>query len=195
MMVKLAVHPFARRQVADSAHSHFEGSWDELVVLVQQAWRTGVTSPHNPGVQLVPMPTAMASRFFCSVVPVTSKLPLQVTWQPRVPGEAPFFQVSSPVSNVRTAKAPAHRVEIVCYRHDILAADNDIPDDVPLADYYLININAYATEAPEPMHPMTMARNLLGLPGGTVPPVPYTAQEFAQAVVYWNQHVRLGPQG
>ena len=189
----LAVHPFAKRQTPDSHHSHFDGTWDELATLVKAYWSAGVTSPNNPGVQLVPMPPELVNRFFCNITPMTEEIPLQVSWQSRMPHEAPFFQITSPVDDIQSAKFPAKKVDIICYRHDILAADNDIPSDCLNADYYLININAYANDAPEPMHPTTMARNLLGLPGGTVPPVPYTPKEFAESIMYWNQHVKLSP--
>ena len=41
-----------------------------------------------------------------------------------------------------------------------------------------------------PMHPLTMARNMLELPGGTKSE--YTAEEFAKAIYYWSQRVSVG---
>src|SRR5262249_38220272 len=102
---------------------------------------------------------------------------------PRVAGEAPFIQISS----LGTAKSPARHVEIILYSHETLAADGDAPATRE-ADYYIVSVNAYPTPEPSPMSPMTMARNFLGLKGGTRPEVPYTAEEFARSIMYWGQH-------
>ncbi len=41
----------------------------------------------------------------------------------------------------------------------------------------------------EPMHPLTMARNFLEKSGGTKSV--YTAEEFAQAIYFWSNKVRV----
>jgi hypothetical protein len=41
------------------------------------------------------------------------------------------------------------------------------------------------------MSPMTIARNFLGLKGGTRPEKPYSTEEFAKALIYWNNHARI----
>jgi hypothetical protein len=41
----------------------------------------------------------------------------------------------------------------------------------------------------EPMSPLVMARNMLEKPGGTKST--YTAQEFAEAIYYWSQRVKV----
>jgi hypothetical protein len=88
-------------------------------------------------------------------------------------------------------KMPARRAEVILYSHETLAQDGDAPATRE-ADFYIISINAYTTEQAEPMSPMTMARNFLGLKGGTRPETPYTAQEFAESILYWSQHARIG---
>jgi hypothetical protein len=183
----IGVSDFVRRQTAESPYNHFAGSWEELVALVEQHWTHRRISPHNDGVALVPMPQDRLGRFYTSLVQITPDTPLRASFTPRAAGEAPFVQISAP----GYAKAPAQRVEIIVYSHEILAADGDAP--VPRqADHYIVSINAYASLQEEPMHPMTMARNLLGLKGGTKPKTPYSAEEFAQAIVYWSQHARIG---
>lgn len=183
---EIGVTDFARRQTPESHHNHFAGSWEELVELVNQAWETRKISPHNPGVSLVPMPPEVLRRFYTSLVQITPETPLKVTFAPRAAGEAPFVQISAP----GYPKTPAKRAEIIVYSHEILAQDGDAPEPRQ-ANHYIVSINAYASEADEPMHPMTMARNFLGLKGGTQPQVPYTAEEFAQAIIYWSQHTRI----
>jgi hypothetical protein len=133
------------------------------------------------------MPTVALPRFFSSIVPVTAETPLKASFAPRVPGEAPFIQVTIPQGQ----KVQARRAEIILYSHETLAQDGDAPA-LREADYYIVSINAYSSDAVEPMSPMTMARNLLGLKGGTRPEVPYSAEEFAHAIVYWSQHARMG---
>ncbi|MEM0952113.1 MAG: tRNA (guanosine(37)-N1)-methyltransferase TrmD [Cyanobacteria bacterium P01_H01_bin.74] len=89
-------------------------------------------------------------------------------------------------------KQKASRVDIVLYHHDILAADNDAPEP-KIADFYIISVNASPSQSPEPMNPMTMARNQLHLPGGTKPKTPYSSEEYARAVYFWSQHVKFHP--
>jgi hypothetical protein len=187
-MALIGVLDFVKRQTKDSPHDYFDGSWEELVALVEAQWEHRKTSPNNAGVLLIPMPESILPRFYTSTVPVTENTPLQARFAPRVPGEAPFIQVTAPGG----VKSPARHVEIILYSHDTLAADGDAPP-IREADYYIVSINAYPTENPSPMSPMTMARNFLGLKGGTKPQVPYTAEEFARSIVYWSQHVHTTP--
>jgi hypothetical protein len=129
------------------------------------------------------MPVDTLHRFFSSTVPVTETTALKARFVPRVPGEAPFIQIGSPGAS----KSPARHVEIILYAHDTLAVDGDAPPTRE-ADYYIVSVNAYPSREPSPMSPMTMARNYLGLKGGTKPEVPYTAEDFARSIVYWSQH-------
>jgi hypothetical protein len=183
----IGITDFVRRQTPESKYNHFEGSWDELVRLVERHWEERKTSPHNTGVVLVPMPESLVRRFYCSIVEVTPGMPLQAEFAPRVAGEYAFIQVSAP----GVSKSPARRAEIILYSHGTLAQDGDAPPTCE-AEWYVVSVNAYATPDDEPMNPMTMARNLLGLTGGTRPLVPYTAEEFAHAIIYWSHHVRAG---
>lgn len=187
-MPRVGVLDFVKRQTKDSRHDYFDGSWDELIALVEAQWEQRRTSPHNSGVLLIPMPTEALSRFFSSTVAVTENTPLKANFAPRVSGEAPFIQVTSPGG----LKSPAKCAEIILYSHDTLAADGDAPP-TRKAEYYIVSINAYPTENPSPMSPMTMARNFLGLKGGTKPQVPYTAEEFARSIIYWGQHTHTEP--
>lgn len=182
----IAVLDFVRRQTPESPYNHFDGSWDELRGLVEAAWDMRRASPNNSGVLIVPMPPEKVHRFYTSIVEITKETPLVAEYAPRMPGEAPFVQLSAP----GLSKSSARRVDIILYSHDTLAADGDAPPTRE-AEYYIVSINAYASEEEEPMGPMTMARNFLGMKGGTRPKIPYTAEEFARAIVYWNQHVRV----
>jgi hypothetical protein len=186
-MTRIGVSDFVKRQTPASKYDHFAGDWDELVKLVEDQWQHGQPSPHNRGVMLVPVPKAACHRFFSSVVPVTESTILKAHFAPRVPGEAGLIQVEAAGGE----KMPARRAEVILYSHETLAQDGDAPATRE-ADFYIISINAYTTEQAEPMSPMTMARNFLGLKGGTRPETPYTAQEFAESILYWSQHARIG---
>lgn len=187
-MKRAGLIDFVLRQTAQSPYDHFEGGWDELLALAETHWTKGAISPSNQGVWIVPIPDELAPRFFSSHILVDETTPLHAFFAPRAPGEAAYVQVVSP----KGQKQPAQRVELIFYRHEILAADNDAPNP-QTAEYYLVSINAYPTHAPEPMSPMTMARNFLHLTGGTQPSNPYTAEEFAQSILYWSNRVRVKP--
>lgn len=189
-MATIGVSDFVKRQTPASKYNHFAGSWEELVTLVQAQWPHRSVSPHNSGVMLVPVPDESLNHFFTSIVPVTETSALRAEFSPRVPGEAPFIQVEI-VGKGGASKFPAQRAEIILYSHETLAQDGDAPPTRE-ADYYIISINAYASREEEPMSPMTMARNFLGIKGGTRPETPYSAEEFARAIVYWSRHARIG---
>jgi hypothetical protein len=183
-VVQVGVLDFVKRQTKDSKHDYFEGTWEELVELVKKYWEFRSVSPNNPGVLLIPMSHEVLHRFFSSTVAVMENTMLKATFAPRVSEEAAFIQVTA----TGALKKAAQHVEIILYSHETLAADGDAPDTRE-ADYYIVSINAYPTSEPSPMSPMTMARNFLGLKGGTRPPIPYTAEDFARSIVYWGQHV------
>lgn len=185
MTVAIGILDFVRRQTPESRYAHFDGSWDELVTLVRQQWPHARPSPHNPQVRLVPVPAPWLPRFYASTITVTPDMTLQAEFSPRVPGEDAYIQVCAPDAS----KTPAQRAEIILYSHDVLAADGDAPPTRE-ADWYIVSVNAYISDQDEPMNPMTMARNLLGLKGGTRPETPYSPEEFARAIVYWSKHVR-----
>ena len=187
-MVQVGVLDFVKRQTKDSKHDYFEGTWEELIELVETQWDFHRISPNNPDVLLVPMPQSVLHRFFSSTVTVMKNTALKAAFAPRVPDEAAFIQVTAN----GVAKSLAQNVEIILYSHETLAADGDAPSTRE-ADYYIVSINAYPTKEPSPMSPMTMARNFLALKGGTRPSIPYTAEDFARSIVYWSQHVHTEP--
>ena len=186
MMPLVGILDFVKRQTPQSRYNHFNGSWEALVMLVESQWEHRQVSPHNSGVLLVPMPAPAWPNFWSSIVPLSPGSKLRAEYSPRVAGEDPFIQVEV----LGEQKVQALRAEIILYSHETLAKDGDAPL-TRQADYYIVSINAYATTEMEPMSPMTMARNFLGLKGGTRPEKPYSAEEFAKALIYWNNHARI----
>ncbi len=185
-MATVGVIDFVKRQTPESKYDHFEGSWDELIALIERQWAQRHVSPNNSEVLLIPMPEDQLHRFYASTIEVTAETLLQAKFAPRAEGEDSFIQVTA----MGGCKSQAKRAEIILYSHDVLAADGDAPPTRE-ADYYIVSVNAYASSEEEPMSPMTMARNFLGLKGGTKPQVPYTAEEFARSIVYWSKRARV----
>lgn len=175
-MKKIIINDFVTRQTPTSTFSHFAGTWDEIIVMAQENWdkhRQG----YKPGVVLVPVP---AERFFSGVVELTEGSELKASFEARRKDEKPYIHITA-----KGKKAPAKVVELVLYSQEILGKDASPAE----ADYEVISINASAMKD-EPMTPMAMARNFLGLDGGT--PAEYSAQQFAEAIAYWNCHAMVG---
>lgn len=179
MAQKVAINKFVERQTADSRFSHFAGIWDELVELVKANFEKAKPG-YRDGVMTVPVP---ADRFFSGVVELVEDTPLKAEFSARRKGEEPYINVVA----VGGEKIPAKAVEIVVYRHDVLEADGDASTD---AEWEVISINARPTDEPEPMTPVAMARNFLELVGGTK--AEYTAEQFAQSIIYWSKRAMRG---
>ena len=175
MATTIATNPFVTRQTPESRFAHFDGSWEELEGLVLEHFDEG-RQGYRDGVLLVPVPP---ERFFASTVEVVEGTELVARFEARQEGEEPVLSVSARGLPKQAAKA----VDIVLYRHDVLAEDDDRSSE---AEWEVISVNARVTEAEEPMDPVTMARNFLHLAGGTKGK--FTAQEFAESIIYWATH-------
>ena len=177
MIQLIGISELVRRQTQASRFSYFDGSWEELVALVEQHFDRAQPGCRD-GVVLVPVPV----EGFCSgVVRITPETVLKATFAARREGEEPYVQVVA----VGGEKLPAMAVDIVLYKRDVLG-DEATTD----AEWEIVSINARPTEEPEPLTPTAMMRNMLELPGGT--PATYTAQQFAEALRYWSQHAMCG---
>jgi hypothetical protein len=176
-MTKIAVNEFVKRQVPESRFSHFAGTWDELVALVELHF--GEAKPgYKDGILLVPVPP---EGFFSGVVELSEDTPLRAEFAARRKGEEPYLQVVA----VGGDKLPAKMVEVVLYRHDVLGSDASTD-----AEYEIVSVNARPTEEPEPQTPVAMARNFLELAGGTK--AEYSAEDFARSIIYWSKRAMRG---
>lgn len=178
---------FVKRQTSDSGFSHFDGSWEELERRTTYCMKDpkNITPGYRDGVILVnislPYP---AKQFYSAVVKLDKKTKLTTNYAPRRLGEAPFIRVSA-----KAEKQLAMNASVVLYRFDVLAENNERET---LADWEIVAIKARVTEEEEPMHYYTMARNFLHLPGGTRGD--FTANDFAQSIIYWNSHAMCSGQ-
>lgn len=158
--------------------SHFNGTWEELEALVT-AHRddfVGGTGSVDNDVILVNVPV---EGFKSSVVAITEENAHLVseTETVRAEGEKPVV-----MKTIAVDKTPAEYVQIVCYRADVLAADDNRTTD---AEWEIIAILAQLDKV-VPMHPTTMLRNSNHDEGGTQRS--YTDKEWADAHAYWETH-------
>jgi len=172
----ISINNFALRQTEDSEYSHFAGTFEELVGLVEAHFAEAKPGKRD-GVVLVSLPP---ERFFSGVVEVTEETELTAKFEARRKGEDAYIQVTA-----KGVKLPAKNVDIILYSHNEL--DEDASTD---AEWEIVSINARPTEEPEPPTPVAMARNMLELPGGTK--AEYTAEEFARSIIYWSTRAMCG---
>jgi hypothetical protein len=180
MSKKVAAGEFVKRQTKDSGFSHFEGSWEQLEKLVEYWF---IDKPYPPftkpgykdGVVLQELPPDF---FRSAIVDLNVKSKLIANYAPRRLDEAPFIRVSA-----KAKKQQAKYASVVLYRHDVLMENNEADTD---AEWEIVAIKARTSQEEEPMDPYTMARNFLHLKGGTKGD--FTADQFAQSIVYWNNH-------
>ncbi len=174
--MQIAINPFCKRQIASSKYSHYEGTWDELVRLVQDHF-----DGSGEGVVAVTVP---AEGFFSGVSKLSEESRLEAEFAARRKGEEPYLQVTV----IGGAKVSASSVQIILYSHETLAGDASGD-----ADWEIVSINASATAKDgevEPPTPVAMARNFLEMAGGTKRK--YSAEEFARAIIFWSQHSMIG---
>jgi hypothetical protein len=188
MIRQVACSEFVKRQTPDSGFSHFNGTWEDLELLVEWYMNdpNNVKPGYKDGVILVQLPAIIPDnglcqgcfKFYSGTVSLNENTKLFSTYAPRIIGEAPYIKTAA-----KAKKQLANHVEIICYRADVLAEDNDRSTD---ANWEIICIKARVSDEEEPMDPYTMARNFLHMKGGTK--AEFTAEQFAKSIVYWNNH-------
>lgn len=168
---------FVKRQTYESGYSHFEGNWETLEKMTENAMRFShcVRPGYKDGVILVDLDPFL---FRSAIVKLTKDSQLAANYAPRRIGEDPFIRISA-----KAKKQQAKYASVVLYSHDVLMENNEAETD---ADWEIVAIKARVSEEEEPMDPYTMARNFLHMKGGTKGD--FTAEEFAKSIVYWNNH-------
>lgn len=179
MTKSIQASEFVKRQTPESKFSHFAGTWEQVEALTEANFDR-CKPGYRDGVVLVPVP---ADGFFSGVVEVTEGMALVATLVRRRPEEEPYIDVLAPGQ----PKLPAKTVDVVLYRHDVLAEGNEQSCD---AEWEIISVNASPVEGGVPMHPVAMMRNMMVLPGGTE--ATYTAEQFCEAIRYWSTRAMAG---
>lgn len=164
-------------------NSYYSGTWEELEELVMRhfddhEWGTG---SKNGDVLLVNVP---ADGFFTSIVEITdeNRHLVKEIEHVRAEGEAPY---KTRVIDEGYAKQPAKYAQIVIYRADVLALDNDRSTD---AEWEIVSVNAQNDKV-VPMDIPTMLRNSRNEEGGTYRE--YSDEEWEASRVYWENHVHV----
>ncbi len=179
MNKQIVCSEFVKRQTVKSGFSHFNGSWEELEKIAARYINSGLCNPgYKDGVVLIRLPKDECYKFMSSTITINNNTKLKVNFGARQAGENSYIRVAA-----KEIKQPAKAVELICYRSDVLDEDDDRSST---AEWEVIAIKARASLELEPMEPMTMARNFLHLPGGTKGE--FTAQQFAESIVYWSNH-------
>jgi len=169
-----------KRQTKESQFSHFEGSWEELEEMVSHQFSEGRTG-YKLGVMMIPV---NPEKFRSGTIFITESTPLQASFEARRIGEEPFINVLA-----KGPKSVAKRVDVVVYSKEVLDENNEATTN---AEWEIVNICAYYNGTEDPMHPITMMRNFLGLHGGTKGV--FTAQQFAESIRFWGQHAMSIPE-
>jgi hypothetical protein len=178
---KVACSEFVKRQTPESGYSHFEGTWDRLEQMVTHWFYNNPSHwfQAEPGYKDGVVIQNLPAQFFRSaIVELDEHSKLTANYAPRRDGETPFIRVSA-----KAKKQQALFASVVLYRHDVLEENNERTTD---AEWEIVAIKARVSLEEEPMDPMTMARNFLHMKGGTKGE--FTAEQFAQSIVYWNSH-------
>ncbi len=183
-MSQIHITSFVRRQTPDSGFSHWTLSDEELVKRVAE--NLGRAKPgYRNGVVLVPVP---ADGFFTGVTKLEAGDILIGEYKARRPGEEP--RKSS--YNMMGKKIPAASVDIVLYRHDVLAEKNENETD---AEWEIVSVNASPTDGEMPIHTGALIANHLELSGGTATKM--TDSEFVallrKSVEFWKDKANAAP--
>lgn len=167
--------------VPGTGNSFFDGSFDELVELVKDHWDDNEpgTGSVDGDVLLVNIP---ADKVLSSVALITDENRHLVREEEKVrrEGEKPVTRKVMSGDMV-----PANFAQVVVYRADVLAQDDDRSTD---AEWELIALLGKLDKV-EPMHPTTMLRNTNKDKGGTYRK--YSDQEWTDAYEYWDKHAYI----
>ena len=183
----VAVNDFVRRQVKNSGKTYAKTlSFDQIAnhastQMQNKIYRDG----YRDGVRIVKADDSIKSDFICPFVKLNSSINLISKLVYRREGEEPYIQVRA----INGSPVETGKVELIVYRHDVLAENNE---NTTSADWELISINAIPKGLDKlPMGPVTMMRNQLNLAGGTK--ASYTNDEWAESVRFWQKYAALNP--
>ena len=185
--MKVTVNEFVRRQVKGSGKTYSKTMrFEAIAEHAQSQMENGHFSEgYREGVLIVHCDSSIIGEFFCPFVKLDENTELVSKLVRRRPEEDLYIQTRA--KNGTPLKARA--VDLILYRHDILA-END--EQTTAAEWELISINAIPAGVENlPMGPVTMMRNQLELPGGTQ--THYSSDTWAESVRFWQEFAGLEP--
>ena len=184
--MKIIANEFVKRQTSNSRFSHFEGTWDQVIDMVQQSWNTRRTSYHD-GVVIVDVPV---SGFYSGVVLLEPGDELSGGFESRRPGESPRKFVAT----TGRRKAPAKSVEVILYSSLVLAEDGDNELDAATGNWEIISINASPIKEKMPINPTVLMHNHFGSDGGTNTKMsdPEFVEVLRDSFTHWKDKAMCG---
>ncbi len=184
------------RHKEGTGHSFFRIPRNAVVERVKEAWDKRQPGQGETTVDRKVVVPVNPDGFFLSTTALQDDLPLKAEVVRRQPGEDPFVEVYVDFNDprwqflgglgVRGGFEPAKYCSIVCYSGEALL-ENDGKRSTD-CDWEIVCVIASNMEK-EAMDTLTMARNFLGKAGGTKSI--YTAEEFAEAIYYHSQRVKI----
>lgn len=170
----------ASRHQPGTGYSFFTGYTNaDVVDLVRRNWSSATPGDGETDLKrkaVVPIP---AENFYCTSVPLAKGMELH--------SEVYEHNKDFAIKTVARAKAvPAKFVNVVCFSAECVQAS--FGQRSCDSEWEIIVILAAEAEH-VPMHPLSMARNLLEAPDATASQ--YTAREFAESIHYWSQKVQV----
>jgi hypothetical protein len=175
--MKLGVNKHALKHTKDSKFSHYDGPIEELIKLAEARWGFAKDG-YMEGVMEVTVPS---DKVYCGVVKVKPGMNLRSVCDFRPGGEERGEDAYIQTTAIGPTKLKAKFTRLAFYHRDLLDGTGE--------EWQLVTILASLDED-EPMHPIAMARNHLGLPGGSEGT--FTADQFAQSVIYWSTRTMIG---
>lgn len=160
---KVGINEFVIRQAYDSQYTDYRGSWSDLANVTESQLEKGNFSQgYRDGVTLVHMDENECNLFYTyGDYPIFEGMKLEAKCE-REKGrehEPPKIKV-----NILEPKNKCKFVDIVLYRKDVLAENNENSTD---AEWEIVSINGRLKKEEAPMSPLTIVRNWLHLKGGT----------------------------
>ena len=180
--MKVAVNEFVRRQIKGSGKTYSETMRFEAIAehAQSQMEKGDFSEGYREGVRIVHSEKSIVLEFVCPFVKLDENSKLVSKLVRRRPEEALYIQTR--VLNGTPFKAGA--VDLILYRHDVLAENNEHATD---AEWELISINSIPEGVKKlPMGPITMMRNQLEYPGGTK--AKYSSEEWAESILFWQKY-------
>jgi hypothetical protein len=155
-----------KRHLEELQFTHFDGSWDDLVIRTKEQMKLGNWSEgYRDGVRLIHMSKENSKDFYgYDGFKKFEGMKMEAVVE-KVPGrehEPAKLQIKILENKIRM-----RYVDIILYRKDVLEEDGD---PVTGADWEVISINGRLRKDPNPMNPLTMVRNYRHLPGGSSMP-------------------------
>lgn len=182
-MTTIAISDFVRRQTPESEFSHWTLTDEELLAKVHANFDKAKAG-YRDGVCLVPV---APEGFYSALVVLEEGDRLEGSYRARKAGEEP--RKSTRV--VDKKKSPAASVDIVLYRHDVLAENDEQSCD---ADWEIISVNANFMEGEMPINVGALIANHFELSGGTATGMSdseFVAQ-LRKSVLFWKDKAFAG---